>query len=348
MRIVKYPMTAGILYSVLMLLASCAGNTTDTPAEKKTITTDSTPKPRWNDPQRGKIFSKENYVQIPLTAYENHIFGAVKSVTYNEYKVSDKGEKSLEDSGYNVYDKAGHLTDQNEYGKDGKAKWNCIYKYDNQNRATLWSIKVYGSKMNSEVTFKYDDKGRKIEQNEAAAKKEESRRLVYKYDDKGNKIEEEEYYGDKKAPWLTTYKYDRTGNQIEYAHKDETGRILSKMTQVYDSLGNKAGGAYYTSDTVISGKWVAKNDNLGRMIEGVYFKKDGSLQSKRQIKYDEWDNITEIISYKADGSIDTAGWNAYVEYEYDSKGNAVKETGYKLKGGKKIMTDLAERKFEYY
>lgn len=328
-------------------ITSCGDSTT---SEKKpeVAAAPVAPKPKWADPGRGKVFGKVNYVQIPLTAYEEHIFGEVKSVTYKSYAVAEDGSKKLDDSGYNVYDKAGHLIDQNEYDKDGKAKWNCTYKYDDQNRATLWDIKVYRSKTMSQVTFKYDDKGRKTEQNETAAKKEDWRRLVYKYDDKGRETEEAEYYGEKDKPWTSAYKYDSRGFQVEYTHKDETGRLLMKHTREYDSLGNVLSGAMYTSDTVIRTKWVNTNDNLGRTIESKYYKGDGTPQGSLKFKYDDWDNITEFTFYKADGSVDTTKGSAYTEYEYDSKGNPVKETSYKLKDGKKVVTDISEKKYEYY
>ncbi len=333
------------LCSLSACFVSCSNNPTP---ENKTVSKDTVAKPKWQDPQRGKIWGKVNYVQIPLTAMENHILGPVKSVRYTDFKISEKdGSRELDDSGYNVYDKAGHLIDQNEYSKDGKPKWKCVYNYDDQNRATLWDIKVYRSKNMSQVTFIYDDKGRKIEQNEVAAKKEDSRRLVYKYDDKGNEIEEMEYYGDRK-PWTTTVKYDSRGYQTEYAHRDQTGRLLMKMTQEYDSAGNRISGATYTSDTVMKGRWTAKNDSKGRCTELVTYSKDGTLRSTTKMKYDDWDNLIEDINYKPDGSIDTAGWNSYTDFEYDSHGNPIKETWYKLRSGKKVVTDVAEKKYEYY
>jgi len=338
---------ATALAASAVCLVSCSNNN-NTTQENKTVSKDTVAKPRWVDPQKGKIWGKVNYVQIPLTAMEHHILGPVKSVRYTDYKISEKdGSRELDDSGYNQYDKAGHLIDQNEYSKDGKPKRKCVYNYDAQNRATLWDLKVYGSKMMTKVTFKYDDKGRKTEQNEVAAKKEDSRRLVYKYDDKGNELEEAEYYGDKK-PWITTFKYDSRGYQTEYAHRDETGRLLMKMTQEYDSAGNRISGVTYTSDTVVRTKWTAKNDNKGRCTELVTYTKDGKIRSVTKMKYDDWDNVVEYMNYKSDGSIDNAGWNSYTDFEYDSHGNTVKETYYKLKAGKKVMTDVAEKKYEYY
>jgi hypothetical protein len=346
MSIVKH-LRVGTLMSGLVLLAASFGNTVI--AKNKTAPKNATAKPKWVDPQNGKIWGKVNVVQIPVTAIEDHILGPVKSVRYADYKFSDDGSKVLDDSGYNVYDKAGHLIDQNEYNADGQQKWKCTYKYEN-GRATVWNFNFYDRDDSENTTFKYDSKGRKIEKNVIGSKEEDCRRYVYTYDDKGNEIVESEYYGkgDKK-PWTSTYTYDKRGFQIEYVHRDETGRCLQKMTQEYDDNGNKTGGGYYTSDTTMVGRYKAKLDNKGRVIERQGYKKDGSRDSRIVIKYDDWDNVIEYTAYNPDGTIaKAAATNMQAEFEYDSHGNAVKSTWYKVKDGKKVKDDMAVRKYEYY
>lgn len=328
-----------------MFLSSCG----DSPAPAdKPVAVDST-KPRWIDPQRGKMYGKVNYVQIPLTAIENHILGPVKSVRYIDYSISEKdGGRVISDSGYNVYDKYGHLIDQNEYDKDGKLKWHCVYGYDAQNNATEWDINVPSAKMLSKVTFRYDEKGNKIEENSIDTNKMYSSKVFYKYDDKQNLVEERRQMGAKGKAWVSTFKYDSRGFQTEYVMKDETGKFVSKMTQEYDNDGNKLSGANYSSDTGIEGRWKAVLDSKGRTIEMSDYKPDGAVSKLTKYKYDDWDNVTESITYRPDGSIDTAGFNYYTEFEYDSHGNPTKETWYKLKDGKKVVTDIAEKKYEYY
>ena len=327
-----------------LCFVSCSGSGTQ---ENKTVVKDTTVKPKWQDPQQGKIWGKVNYVQIPLTAIENHILGPVKSVRYTEYIMDAKdGTRALADSGYNVYDEAGHLIDQNEYSNDGKPKWKCVYNYE-QDRAALWDIKVYRSNDMSRVTFKYDDKGRKIEQDEASEKKEDSRKIIYTYDDKGNETGEDEHFGNGRE-WITNFKYDDKGRQTEYTQRDPAGKLQMKMTQEYDDAGNRISGTTYMRDTLAGEKWTAKNDSKGRCIELLSYAADGSIRSKNIMKYDDWDNMIEDLHYRPDGSIDTAGWNTYTEFEYDNHGNAIKETAYKLKAGQKVMTGVAEKKYEYY
>ena len=327
-------------------LASCANNGTANKISSK----DTLAKPRWVDPQKGKMWSKVNVVQIPLTAMENHILGPVKSVRYNDYKISEKdGSKVLDDSGYNVYDKFGHLVDQNEYNKDGKPKWKCTYRYDEKNKAVQWDFDFFDhEKYSTKVTFKYDDKWNKTEENWASSNNDHSRKSDYKYDDRGNEIEETVYSADGKILSATEYKYDNRGFQVEMIMKGKDGAQMSKERIEYDNSGNRTYSAYYRSDTTIEMETKETADNKGRTIERVGYKKDKAILGTTKMKYDDWDNMIEDLSYKPDGSIDTARWNFYTDFEYDSHGNAIKETWYKLKSGKKVATDVAEKKYEYY
>lgn len=347
MRNVKQAsINAFICALVILLFASSSAKGAP---ENKTAKKDTSVKPRWVNPNKNKIWSKVNIVQIPLTAIENHILGPVKSVRYIDYKISEEdGSKVLYDSGYNVYDKFGHLVDQNEYKADGTPKWKCIYKYDDKNKATRWDFKFENTTENSITTFKYDGKGNKIEENEVANDKKYSGRMVYKYDGKGNEIEETSYSTDGKVTGITTFKYDDKGYQIEWVSKKGDGQLTWKLTCRYDNNGNKIEGASYHSEMGPDYHWTEKNDNKGRLTERTTYKPGGGIKEITKYKYDDWDNTIESIAYNPDGSIDTAGWNSFTEFEYDNKGNAIKETRYKMKNGKKVMTEIAERKLEYY
>lgn len=344
--------TLSFLISIVMLclLSMCSISCNNNGTANKTASTDTTAKPKWVDPQKGKFWGKVNYVQIPLTAIENHILGPVKSVRYRDYKISEKdGSRVLNDSGYNVYDKFGHLVDQNEYNADGKPRWKCIYNYDDKNKATTWDLKIsYYGDYTSKVTFKYDEKGNKIEENDVCSNDTFSSRIVYKYDDKGNETEEARFDAHDKPGWVTDYKYDNRGFQVEMTMKMGDGKTMRKATQEYDNNGDKISGIDYRSDTIIAGKWQATIDNKGRTIERADFDKTGALRSTTKMKYDDWDNLIEDLTYKPDGSMDTTAWNSYTEFEYDSKGNAIKETSYKIKAGKKTPTDFREAEYTYY
>ena len=346
MGYIKTQPMAALCAAFVVFFAACSGNATQ---ENKTAAKDTLAKPRWIDPQKGKIYGKVNFVQIPLTAIEQHIQGPVNTVTYKDYKISEKdGSKTLDDSGYNVYDKFGHLIDQNEYNADGTAKWQCIYKYDSNNKAVQYDLNLKHLKAKSIVTFKYDDKGRKIEEDDISDDKRFSGKTLYKYDDKGNLIEEAIYRSGSGTAWITDYGYDSRGFQTGCTLTNGDKKILRKETKEYDGQGNDLKGIYYENDTVISGRWVAINDNKGRTIQRTDYKAKDSIVSITKYKYDDWDNVIENITCKPDGSIDTARWNSYTDYEYDARGNVVKQTEYKLRSGKKVPAGYTETRYTYY
>ena len=336
---------AGIVLSMCtMILLSVPGHGQVKPrqsAEKKSSTV-----PRWKDPQKGKIWGKINFVQIPLTAYEDHIFGPVRSVSYKDYSVSETdGSKILDDSGYNVYDKFGHLVDQNEYTATGVSRLKAIYKYDPVKNVLL-NIAYVGAAGTSHMIFEYNSKGKKIRHTVTDQDKKNLMVTIYKYDDKGNEVEITQQDGAGKITSIEAFKYDSRGFQVENTGTNAGGIQYTKQNREYDNYGNITAGS--VTNNSIETKWVTMLDNKGRSTEEKQYTADGVLEAVRKYKYDDWDNNIEYMTYKADGSLDTAGWNTYTDFEYDSWGNAVKETWYKLISGRKTLTQIVERKFEYY
>lgn len=325
--------------------SSCFNN-----ADKGTKTPSKDSVATWVNPRKGKIWEKENIVKIPLTAAENKLVGQVKSVTYKEYEFSEKegdNTKTLVDSGFNVYDKTGHLIDQNEYYGDKMPKWHCLYKYDEKNKPNEWDLHIYEDNMNSKTTFKYDDKGNKIEEVTTDSNKEYARKTTFKYDDKGNEVEADMYDQDGKLKQIITYQYNEKSYQVAYTDKTPDGEVNFKMTCAYDGNGNKTSGVDYTSDTAVAAKWAMTNDAMGRRTAAVYYYPDGSIQEKRNIKYDDHGFPVEYNTNKPDGSLDEEKSYSY-KNEYDKTGNIIKQTEIRWRDGKRIPATYSEFEITYY
>ncbi len=330
---------------VLFSISSCSNNSNT----GKNTTSKDTVANGWHNPRKGKIWEKENVVKIPLTAAENGLIGNVKSVTYRDYEFSGivgDTTKSLLDSGYNVYDKAGHLVDQNEFSDDKSPKWHCIYKYDAQNRPNEWDLNIFDDEMVTLTTFKYDAGGNKIEEVTTDTNKKLLGRIAYKYDDKGNLLESQIYDKDSQLKQVISYQYDKRNFQQVYFEKGPDGEVFSKLTCAYDDNGNKTGGADYSSDTDMESKWVQKNDSLGRRISTEYYLPDGTLMEKRTIKYENSFPI-EYNTYKRDGTLDEMKSYSY-KNEYDKTGNIIKQTEIRWKGGKRMPVTYTEYVITYY
>jgi YD repeat-containing protein len=336
-----------ILFVLGVCNSSCSSNSG---TSTKTASKDTTAVTSWVNPRKGKIWEKENIVKIPLTALESQLAGQVKSVTYREYEYSETegdSSKELVDSGYNVYDKAGHLVDQNEFYADKTPKWHCLYKYDNNYKPQEWDLNIYDDDLNTQTTFKYDGRGNKTEEVTADSTGKPMGRTAYKYDDKGNELEADIYDMVGKLKQILSYQYDRRGFQISYSEKSPDGEVFSKLTCAYDDNGNKTGGADYSSDTDMENKWVQKNDAMGRRTETDYFLPDDELLERRTITYDAQGFPVEYITYKKDGSMQEEKSYSY-KNEYDKTGNIIRQTEIRWKGGKRIPVTYAEYMVTYY
>ena len=336
---------------ILLISSLCIGCTScsNNASHANKTTADTLAKTIWENPRKGKIWEKENVVHIPLTAYENHLLGPVKSVTYREYELPGNGDsaKVLVDSGYNEYNQSGHLIVQNEYDANKIPKIICSYKYDGKNNPTEWDLRLFDDNVNSKTTFTYDDKGNRLEEVTIDSNKENSSKTIYKNDNRGNEIEADIYNNLSNIKQIITYKYDKRGFQVEYVEKSGPRIVNLKLQCSYDDKGNKTGGTDYSSDTTIADKWTEKNDAMGRRIETDYFLPDDSLLEKRTIKYDEMGYPVEYNTYKPDGNLYEDKSYSY-KNEYDKAGNIIRQTEIRWNGGKRVPITYTEYEIVYY
>jgi hypothetical protein len=344
--VMRYIHSLNIVLAMLCysFLTSCSGG-----EQKKAVnasdSSSATPnKNAWKDPRKGKIFSKVNVVQIPLTAYENRILGNVQSVTYRNYKMPGN---ILTDSGHNVYDKAGHLIDQNEFNADGSQKWRCVYRYDSNNKTYEWDFMFFEHKEHTKTLFKYDEKGNQVEAMTYNDQNKMTDRETITYDANGNDLVHTAYDKDGMIIRVETFTYDAKGNQVALAMKFSGKTPSRSMTVEYDDNGIEVRGTDYYSDTGKPMKWEQKNDAYGRTLERKYYKADGSIRNRSTMKYDQWNNETEMASYNTDGTLNENG-SYFFEYTYDATGNVIKQATYKMKDGKREAIDRTETTYTYY
>lgn len=315
----------------------------------KASATDTSAVVNWTNPRKGKVWEKENVVKIPLSAYENHLLGKVKSVSFREYELPYNTDslKVLTDTGFNEYSAAGYLVHQFECDAHGVIKLNCTYLYNTANKPTEWRMDIPEDHIKAVTTFSYDDKGKRIEEITRDSVKENSRRIIYKYDNEGNETESDIYDLGLVLQHIVIYKYDKKGYQVGYGETGPTRKFEYKMFCEYDDKGNKTGGADYRSDTEVTTKWTQVNDVHGRRIETDYYLADGTLLEKRYIKYDAMGYPVEYTTRKRDGSLDEEKSYAYQD-EYDAQGNIIRQTEIRYQDGKKIAIAMTEYVITYY
>ena len=337
---------ASIATSLLCFLAvSCHNPATSV----KSTAADTASIVNWTNPRKGRIWEKENVVHIPLSAYENHLLGKVKTVSYRDYELpyGTDSLKVLTDTGMNEYNTAGYLVHQFECDAHNVPRLNCTYLYNAQNKATEWRLDIPEDHVKATTVISYDDKGKKIEEVTRDSVKENSRRVIYKYDNDGNEIESDIYDLGLVLQHIVIYKYDKKGYQIGYGETGPTRKFEYKMFCEYDDKGNKTAGADYRSDSETTTKWTQINDAHGRRIETDYFLADGTVLEKRYIRYDAMGYPVEYTTRKPDGSINEEKSYAYVN-EYDDHGNIIRQKELRYQDGRKLAITLTEYFISYY
>ena len=240
----RYESVKGVLPALLGLLFIIAACGDDKSKAEKNRSADKDASSVWVNPRKGKIWDKVNVIEIPLTAIENHIMGAVKEEHYIDYQAAPGAQDSngiIADRGLNIYDRYGHLVNQNVFYSNGKLKYNCVYTYNTKNQLQELEYKNFENQLISVKTkYTYDAKGRKAE--EVTTKNgEEIVHTTYTYDDKGNLSKELGYSSKGKVGRITTYRYDEAGNEVEIADRNDEGKLQMKVKATYDANGNKTG-----------------------------------------------------------------------------------------------------------
>jgi len=296
-------------------------------------------KPAWEDPCRHKVSGKYNYVQIPLTAYEHHLLGNIHSVRYQDYKVKG-GKRSLDDSGYNVYDRKGNLVNQTEYDAQGKVKWHCEYEYTSKNRPVKRILHLpEGAEI---VTFEFDSKGNVAKEITKDTAGKVLHTASYAYDNKGNKTSES-YQMPEGHIFLAEYTYNSLGYQTTRIITRD--KATSKTAIEYDSLGNKAATRFYENDSLVASSY-AQFDDLGRPISTKNLDDKGKVDDLSTTTYDRYDNVTASLKLDPETKKVISGQKA--KYVYDTHGNATEETDYDVSAAGDTEHSFTEASYSYY
>ena len=163
---------------------------------------------------------------------------------------------------------------------------------------------------------------------------------TYSYTDKEATVKENTSYN---YSSYEKWKFDEKGNCIEKNMYDLEGKSLGRWVVFFDKK-NKDTAAIYYLDGAIYRRWVYKYDDLGNQIEALAYMPEGYVLNSYTWKYNKEKDQIEQMSYDGKG-------NLYVNetftslFEYDTKGNWVREVRKYMRGDKKFIT---ERLISYY
>jgi hypothetical protein len=307
------------------------GETTDVIIKKATRKT-----------RKGRIVEKIKVVDIPLTAAENNLRGRVHMVRYKTY--IHNGARQLNDSGYNVFDRDGHLTGQHAYDKKGNRKLECVYRYTD-GRLQDWILNIMNRRETDTTTFRYDRSGNRILAVTRTNDSSRSGRKEYSFDNNGNETEVITYTLKNKVSSITRSEYDNRGNQIVSSELFPEGTHYMASTAEYDAYGALTALAFYVGESM-TGRTEMLNDDKGKHIEMTLYGTDKEYTAKSVYTYDSLGNMLSRVSYGPDKARQLV--NKAYEYKYDIAGNIIAFTEYEVRNGKRTPKYSIANEYTYF
>jgi antitoxin component YwqK of YwqJK toxin-antitoxin module len=253
-------------------------------------------------------------------------------------------------------------------------------KYDRAGNQLVWENVNYlpldpADKLTS--LFTCDSNNRIIEIKTVRADKSLLKRTTYRYDAKGNEAEMAHYFPDGILERKEEYIYDQKGNIIEQRDTQQSHPehfipkrydvyIKTKVTCKYDDKNNKIEEKHFYPDGSLFGTWTYKYDLQDRLIKETRFDKQGRLEDQDIYLYSKNGLLREKLEYMnfcykrdgtmCEGDIHTAKGTFYYAtrtvYEYDRRGNWIRETEFSIKdGNKRLRYELSTvmyRRILYY
>lgn len=174
-----------------------------------------------------------------------------------------------------------------------------------------------------ESSYEFDDDGRLMLAKSWMSDGKESETTVYTYDDHGRCIS----YVRTNAEGAVTYRreneYDAKGNMVRYLAYNGNDEICDKREYEYDTNGNLIKEIQYAQFDInlMIGWREYEYDDSGNRVRMASFNSDGIKTHEEVMEYNKKD---KMISKSLYSEGDVSPYVKY-EYEYDRKGNLVKE-----------------------
>ena len=162
------------------------------------------------------------------------------------------------------------------------------------------------------------------------------------YNRKGNLISGYSYDSEKRLRRKNVYEYDETGNQIGASAYDSGGNLLERGIYKYDTEGNRIEENLYESSGMLKAKLVSTYDDYGNMLQTNYYRPNGTRYYVRTYEYDHKGNKTKQVSRLLE---DDFAYEMVDVYAYNNGGNMVEEVMYGVSGGEERL--LSRRVYEY-
>ncbi len=205
------------------------------------------------------------------------------------------------------------------------------------------------------LSITYDRSGNKIEESQLYRESALNFRSVFVYDEKGELIEGAEYNAAGGLEFKWSYRHDKNRKRVEEIRYDaNTNALFSRSVYLYDAAGSLIEETRYHAPTANDYRWVYSYDGAGNRIGEEFYvvrahgrenqEAKVRLDSRTAYAYDKG-NLIEEARYDASGSL--VARKSY-SYEFDSRGNWIKQTAHEAAGGAPDPALVTYRTITYY
>ena len=143
------------------------------------------------------------------------------------------------------------------------------------------------------------------------------------YDAAGNIIRQTNLYADGSKASVFEYTYDDNNNKTDFLNYGADGSLISVITYEYDENGYQVSEHYQSDDHAYTIR--RENDADGKKIATVQYDANDNAMSKSEYEYDSDGHLIRMnLSYDYGETSSTTN----TDYEYDDRGNNVREVCY--------------------
>jgi hypothetical protein len=195
----------------------------------------------------------------------------------------------------------------------------------------------------------YDSSGNRLESGKALYRDDRIEHgsrtwSTYRHDPENRRLEAISYDEEGSVTGREITDYDSRGRIKESTSFDDLGVIVSRRVYVYDDFLNQSEMVSYRSYGAVESKTVKRYDLIGRPVESRVYHSDGALVSKTISTYDEDGTKEGFVFYDGDGTVQ---YREAYDFEYDSRGNWIRQRISKWEFGQGSREYLRIRTIEY-
>ena len=237
-----------------------------------------------------------------------------------------------------VYDANGNKIEETIFVDKDEIQERYTYTYNAFNQITESTNYDGAGRLKTKTSFGYNKNQDLVKIYEVGSDGNQNTSTVFNYDN-GKRTEELVYDYTNQLEYKLVFTY-KDGKKAEEARYDHNNEIVEKTFYTYDTKGNLVEEKKYEGEELLD-KLVYAYDSKGRKTLYERYEGDGTLGFKSTYEYDEKGNLIKEQYYTTP---DTPDFSTGYTYTYDEKGNWIT----KIEFEDDEAISINEREITYY